>query len=471
MKTKESFNKKNCAYVHRAAAGETLYKIARRYGVDYGRLMALNGITNPYQLKAGTEICIPPVLTSGDRHCTGFYVIREGDTLYSIARRFGVTLDDLLAANSDIDPYHMHIGMKLCIPPKSNAGSPGRPDSPGQRPPSGRPDSPGQRPPSGRPDSPGQRPPSGRPDSPGQRPPSGRPDFPGQRPPSGRPDSPGQRPPVTGSGSADHVYPRTVEAEDADGKAASAEQGSSGAAAGAGSAASAANTAVTPGNHNIAADQDTVRNSAEEANFDSSSLADEANFDSYVVRPLQTTDSEYSDFSTPPEKSVPAAASAPPHGDTADMAPVQDADTGQQSENSEDIIYTVLNPAEPFASDSAMPYVSDTMPDGILYRVEQGESLTDILRKFGICFSALDYCNSSVDFDRDLTGLTLNIPYGDKFCISPNNQPYVIRRNDSLDTLSLRFHISTDDLLRLNPTRKPEDFSNTGSRISISDEI
>ena len=113
MKTKEPFNKKNCAYVHKVTAGDTLYKIARRYGVDYGRLMALNGITNPYQLKTGTEICIPPTLAPGGKNCAGFYVISEGDTLYSIARRFGVSLDDLMAANSDIDPYNMHIGMKL----------------------------------------------------------------------------------------------------------------------------------------------------------------------------------------------------------------------------------------------------------------------------------------------------------------------------------------------------------------------
>ncbi len=118
MKTKEPFNKNNCAYVHKVAAGDTLYKIARRYGVDYGRLMALNGITNPYQLKTGMEICIPPTLAPGGKNCAGFYIIGEGDTLYSISRRFGVSLDDLMAANSDIDPYNMHIGMKLCIPPK-----------------------------------------------------------------------------------------------------------------------------------------------------------------------------------------------------------------------------------------------------------------------------------------------------------------------------------------------------------------
>ena len=61
---------------------------------------------------------------------------------------------------------------------------------------------------------------------------------------------------------------------------------------------------------------------------------------------------------------------------------------------------------------TSLPYVSDTMPDGIIYNVEQGETLTDILRKFGICFSALDYNNSSIDLNQDLSGLTLNIPYG-----------------------------------------------------------
>ena len=111
------------------------------------------------------------------------------------------------------------------------------------------------------------------------------------------------------------------------------------------------------------------------------------------------------------------------------------------------------------------------MPDGILYRVEQGETLTDILKKFGICFSALDYNNSSVDFNEDLTGLTLNIPYGDKFCFTPNNQLYIVRQDDSLDKLSVRFDISTDDLLRLNPMRRPEDFASVGSRVNVTDEV
>ena len=330
-----------------------------------------------------------------------------------------------MAANSDIDPYNMHIGMKLCIPPRNTAGTPGQKPQDGQ---------------------PGQQ-------NPGSQRPQG-----GQRP--------GQQ------NSADKVYPRESNA------AGGSDNISDTADTGAGSIISSdSSTSQPPGS-----------SGAEEANFDSSLLADEANFDSYVVKP--------SPADSPDRRNLTAGqASDSADSPAAVFTSVPAAGVGK--EKTEDTVYTILSAGSAghnssktgsFAESSvpvsapqavsvpasdmiAMPYVSDTMPDGILYRVEQGESLTDILRKFGICFSALDYCNSSVDFDRDLTGLTLNIPYGDKFCISPNNQPYVIRRNDSLDTLSLRFHISTDDLLRLNPTRKPEDFSNTGSRISISDEI
>ncbi len=425
MKTKEPFNKKNCAYVHKVAAGDTLYKIARRYGVDYGRLMALNGITNPYQLKTGMEICIPPTLAPGGKNCAGFYIIGEGDTLYSISRRFGVSLDDLMAANSDIDPYNMHIGMKLCIPPRNTAGTPGQKPQDGQ---------------------PGQQ-------NPGSQRPQG-----GQRP--------GQQ------NSADKVYPRESNA------AGGSDNISDTADTGAGSIISSdSSTSQPPGS-----------SGAEEANFDSSLLADEANFDSYVVKP--------SPADSPDRRNLTAGqASDSADSPAAVFTSVPAAGVGK--EKTEDTVYTILSAGSAghnssktgsFAESSvpvsapqavsvpasdmiARPYVSDTMPDGILYRVEQGETLTDILRKFGICFSALDYCNSSVDFNQDLTGLTLNIPYGDRFCVSPNNQPYVIRRNDTLDTLSLRFDISTDDLLKLNPTRNPEDFSSTGGRINISDEI
>ena len=49
--------------------------------------------------------------------CTGFmHTIRAGDTLYMLAKQYKITLDSLMKANPDLDPYNLRIGMQLCIP-------------------------------------------------------------------------------------------------------------------------------------------------------------------------------------------------------------------------------------------------------------------------------------------------------------------------------------------------------------------
>ncbi|BAS25938.1 LysM peptidoglycan-binding domain-containing protein [Limnochorda pilosa] len=45
------------------------------------------------------------------------YTVRSGDTLFGLARRFGVSLDDLIAANPQLpDPSRLRIGQRICIP-------------------------------------------------------------------------------------------------------------------------------------------------------------------------------------------------------------------------------------------------------------------------------------------------------------------------------------------------------------------
>ena len=499
MKTKEPYNKKSvCAYVHKVAAGDTLYKIARRYGVDYGRLMALNGITNPYNLKVGTEICIPPSLSPGGRNCAGFYVIREGDTLYSIARRFGVELDDLMAANSDIDPYNMHIGMRLCIPPRRASDSTtGRPGASGGQ-------SGGTGSASGN-NSAGGSGPAGGSVSSGSA-------WSG---PAGGSVSGGSAwsGPAGGSVSGGSGWSGPAGGSVSGGSTLSGPAGGS-VSGGSGNttcptcisttpgtqtsaSSGAASNPSNPSNRPVRSPSSAESANADEANFDSTFLADEANFDSYVGR--SATTARESDDSV-----LVASDALTSSTGTGSPRTQEGRNNNSTGETSADPVFTVLEAesvqtaADPASSGGYLvraienaaaapvrglspgitqgaatgtPYVSDTMPDGILYRVEQGETLTDILKKFGICFSALDYNNSSVDFNEDLTGLTLNIPYGDKFCFTPNNQLYIVRQDDSLDKLSVRFDISTDDLLRLNPMRRPEDFASVGSRVNVTDEV
>ncbi len=44
------------------------------------------------------------------------YIVQSGDSLYSIAIRFGITLDQLLAANGSVDPNNLQVGQQLIIP-------------------------------------------------------------------------------------------------------------------------------------------------------------------------------------------------------------------------------------------------------------------------------------------------------------------------------------------------------------------
>jgi murein DD-endopeptidase MepM/ murein hydrolase activator NlpD len=92
--------------VHVVAKGETVYSIARLYGVSQDELMRANGIGDPQRLTAGTRLKVPgaasgaPALGGGGPG-TGFaeYRVIRGDTLYGIARQNGITLQSLLAAN------------------------------------------------------------------------------------------------------------------------------------------------------------------------------------------------------------------------------------------------------------------------------------------------------------------------------------------------------------------------------------
>lgn len=89
--------------------GDTLYQIARRYGVDLQKLIDDNQITDPDNLVVGENIVILADLIS--------YTIVRGDTLYQIAKRYGISLQDLLEANPQIsNPNQLMVGQVINIP-------------------------------------------------------------------------------------------------------------------------------------------------------------------------------------------------------------------------------------------------------------------------------------------------------------------------------------------------------------------
>jgi LysM repeat protein/uncharacterized protein YvpB len=117
---------------HLVAYGETLYSIARKYGVAPQALANANGLTLQSWVYAGQRLVIPggaaaPHQTSASVAQTTpgkSYLVRAGDTLYSVARQFGVSVHAIAEAN-DIPPNgFLYTGWTLKIPGAASANPP-----------------------------------------------------------------------------------------------------------------------------------------------------------------------------------------------------------------------------------------------------------------------------------------------------------------------------------------------------------
>lgn len=94
--------------IHTVAPGETLFSIAARYGVTVASLVEINQPPNPDNLVIGQTLIVPTVGLT--------YTVRPGDTLFRIAQTFGITVASLVAANRIADPNLIFPGQILVVP-------------------------------------------------------------------------------------------------------------------------------------------------------------------------------------------------------------------------------------------------------------------------------------------------------------------------------------------------------------------
>ena len=99
---------------HTVQRGETFYSIARSFGIKADDLMRHNGISDPSRLLAGQRLRIPSS-TPAQGVSTTYRVVR-GDTLFSIARRFSVSVASIQQANNLSANHVLREGATLRIP-------------------------------------------------------------------------------------------------------------------------------------------------------------------------------------------------------------------------------------------------------------------------------------------------------------------------------------------------------------------
>jgi spore germination protein YaaH len=90
---------------HRVRPGDTLWRLGRRYGVPWGEIARGNGLAVPYTLHVGQELRLPRL-----------HRVAAGDTLWRLGRTHRVTWTEIVRANPGVTADRLRIGQLLVIP-------------------------------------------------------------------------------------------------------------------------------------------------------------------------------------------------------------------------------------------------------------------------------------------------------------------------------------------------------------------
>lgn len=103
--------------IHIVKWGETVYSIARRYGTSVEAIVAANALADPTRIYAGQRLIVPSSSVPAAPVAAGaVHTVQAGENLYRIALRYGVTIHALAELNGIYNPAHVVVGQKLIIP-------------------------------------------------------------------------------------------------------------------------------------------------------------------------------------------------------------------------------------------------------------------------------------------------------------------------------------------------------------------
>lgn len=95
--------------IYQVKDGDTLYSIANKYNISVNELKAINELDSDI-LSIGQILNVPSGLS-----LVNTYIVSKGDTLYSVAKKFDTTIDEIKELNN-LNNNMLSIGQKLLIP-------------------------------------------------------------------------------------------------------------------------------------------------------------------------------------------------------------------------------------------------------------------------------------------------------------------------------------------------------------------
>jgi len=128
--------------IHVLKKGETLYSLAKTYGISFADLVAANKLVDAGKVQVGQKIVIPGKVESlpaaADR-TSSEHVVQKGETLYGIARKYGMGITELRTLNSLKEDSVLKVGARLVVTVPAQAKTVVAADTP--NPPARKPDS------------------------------------------------------------------------------------------------------------------------------------------------------------------------------------------------------------------------------------------------------------------------------------------------------------------------------------------
>lgn len=95
--------------------GDNIYSIARKFNTTVDNIKRLNNLTSNY-IDIGQKLIIKSIPSTINTNIdSDYYIVKTGDTLYSIARKYNTSIDNIKSINS-LTSNIINVGMKLKLP-------------------------------------------------------------------------------------------------------------------------------------------------------------------------------------------------------------------------------------------------------------------------------------------------------------------------------------------------------------------